>query len=152
MITYGRRKFQKFGGGGTLVINFLFQTLFSFLYLYKKWRGRSCATCPIPPFLSSAGPVCVYLKFRYKKFRISRWLQAAAVRCFSTVSTWVLTFYHKYIQCTLGDTGFFRLQGIEVLWRLHVLENLRTLHLKFQKAQTKIKVFLALPCWLSKFS
>ena len=51
---------------------------------------------------------------------------------------------------TLGDSGFFRLQGIKVLWRLQVLEYLRTLSLKFQKDQTKIEVVLGLPCWLSQ--
>ena len=47
--------------------------------------------------------------------------------------------------------GFTKL-GIKVLWRLQVLEYLRTLHLKFQKARTKIEVVLSLPCWLSQFS
>ena len=46
----------------------------------------------------------------------------------------------------------FRLQGIKVLWRLQLLEYLRTLSLKFQKARTKIEVVLSLPCWLSQFS
>ena len=54
--------------------------------------------------------------------------------------------------CTVGDSGFFRLQGIKVLWRLQFLEYLRTLSLKFQKARTKIEVVLSLPCWLSQFS
>ena len=40
---------------------------------------------------------------------------------------------------------------IKVLWRLQVLEYLRTLSLKFQKARTKIEVVLSLPCWLSQF-
>ena len=40
--------------------------------------------------------------------------------------------------------------GIKVLWRLHVLEYLRTLHLKFQMARTKIEVVLSTPCWLSQ--
>ena len=53
---------------------------------------------------------------------------------------------------TLGDTGFFRLQGIKVLWRLLFLGYLRTLSLKFQKDRTKIEVVLSLPCWLSQFS
>ena len=48
---------------------------------------------------------------------------------------------------TLGDSGFFRLQGIKVLWRLQFWEYLRTLSLKFQKALTKIEVVLSLPCW-----
>ena len=39
--------------------------------------------------------------------------------------------------------AFFRLQVIKVLWRLHFLEYLRTLSLKFQEAR---------PCWLSQFS
>ena len=42
--------------------------------------------------------------------------------------------------------------GIKVLWRLQVLEYLKTLHLKFQKAQTKIEVVLSLPCWLSQLN
>ena len=54
--------------------------------------------------------------------------------------------------CTFGDTGFFRLQGIKVLWRLQFLGYLRILSLKFQKARTKIEVVLTLPCWLSEFS
>ena len=49
---------------------------------------------------------------------------------------------------TSGDSGFFRLQGIKLLWRLQFLEYLRTLSLKFQKARTKIEVVLSLPCWL----
>ena len=52
----------------------------------------------------------------------------------------------------LGDTGFFRLQGIKVFWSLQFLGYLRTLSLKFQKASSKIKVVLALPGWLSQFS
>ena len=40
--------------------------------------------------------------------------------------------------------------GIKVLWRLQFLEYLRALHLKFQKARTKIEVVLALPCRLSQ--
>ena len=46
----------------------------------------------------------------------------------------------------------FRLQGIKIYWLIHFLEYLRTLSLKFQKATSKIKVFLSLPCWLSQFS
>ena len=53
---------------------------------------------------------------------------------------------------SLGDTGFFRLQGIKILWKLQSLRYLRTLSLKFQKARTKIEVLLTLPCWLSQFS
>ena len=37
-------------------------------------------------------------------------------------------------------------------WSLQFLGYLRTLSLKFQKARTKIEVFLFLPCWLSRFS
>jgi hypothetical protein len=54
--------------------------------------------------------------------------------------------------CMLGDSGFFRLQGIKVLWRLQFLGYLRTLSLKFQKVRTKIEVVLSLPCWLSQYS
>ena len=36
--------------------------------------------------------------------------------------------------------------GLEFHWYL------RTLSLKFQKARTKIEVFLSLPCWLSQFT
>ena len=42
--------------------------------------------------------------------------------------------------------------GIKVALSLQFLGYLRTLSLKFQKAWTKIEVFLALPCWLSQFS
>ena len=42
--------------------------------------------------------------------------------------------------------------GIKVAWSLQFLGYLRTLRLKFQKAQTKIGVFLGLPSWLSQFS
>ena len=42
--------------------------------------------------------------------------------------------------------------GIKVLWRLQLLEYLRTLSLKVQKAQTKIEVVLSLPCWLSQLN
>ena len=41
--------------------------------------------------------------------------------------------------------------GIKVAWGLQFLGYLRTLRLKFQKARTKIGVFLGLPCWLSQF-
>ena len=41
------------------------------------------------------------------------------------------------IICKLGESGFFRLSGIKVLWRLQFLEYFRTLSLKFQKARTK---------------
>ena len=60
--------------------------------------------------------------------------------------------YAVIVVSTLGDSGFFRLQGIKVLWRLQFLEYLRTLSLKFQMARTKIEVVLSLPCWLSQFS
>ena len=50
-----------------------------------------------------------------------------------------------YVVSTLGDTGFFRLQGIKVLWRLQFLGYFRTLSLKSQKARTKIEVVLTLP-------
>ena len=40
----------------------------------------------------------------------------------------------------------------KMLWCLQFLGYLRTLSLKFQKARTKIEVFLALSCWLSQFS
>ena len=49
-------------------------------------------------------------------------------------------FFFEYSDYTLGDTGFVRLQGIKVLWRLQLLEYFRTLKLKFQKARTKIDV------------
>ena len=54
--------------------------------------------------------------------------------------------------CILGHTGFFRLQGIKVLWCLQLLGYLRTLSLKFQRATSKIEVVLALPCWLFQSS
>ena len=44
----------------------------------------------------------------------------------------------------------FQLQGIKILWWLQILEYLRTLSLKFQKAQTKIEVVLSLPWLLGK--
>ena len=64
-----------------------------------------------------------------------------------------LTFFSEFLLVsTLGDSWFFRLQGIKVFWRLQFLEYLSTLILKFQKARTKIEVVLSLPCWLSQFS
>ena len=50
--------------------------------------------------------------------------------------------------CCRGFTKF----GIKVLLRLQVLVYLRTLHLKFRKAWTKIEVVLSLPCWLSQLN
>ena len=50
-------------------------------------------------------------------------------------------YLHMYIR------GFVKF-GIKVLWRLQVLEYLRILHLKFQKAPTKIEVFLTPPTHL----
>ena len=61
-------------------------------------------------------------------------------------------FLSLVILCKIGVSGFFRLQGIKVLWGLQFLEYLRTLSFKFQKATSKIEVVLALPCWLSQFS
>ena len=52
----------------------------------------------------------------------------------------------------LAHLGFFRLQGIKVLWGLQFLEYLRTLSLKFQKARTKIEAVLSLSCWLSQLN
>ena len=67
----------------------------------------------------------------------------------------MLHFFHNSLlgsrDPTLGNTGFFRLQSIKVLWRLQYLGYLRTLSLKFQKTRTKIEVVLTLPCWLSQF-
>ena len=51
---------------------------------------------------------------------------------------------NKYIR---GFTKF----GIKVARSLQFLGYLRTLSLKFQKATSKIEVFLPLPCWLSQF-
>ena len=51
--------------------------------------------------------------------------------------------------CTLGISPKFESTvacGLKFHWYF------RTLGLKFQKARTKIEVFLALPCWLSQFS
>ena len=45
----------------------------------------------------------------------------------------------------LGCVTFIRLKGIKLYWKLQFLECLRTLSLKFQKAQTKIEVVLTLP-------
>ena len=61
-------------------------------------------------------------------------------------------FLSLVILCKLGVSGFFRLQGIKVLWGLQFLEYLRTLSFKFLKARTKIEVVLSLPCWLFQFS
>ena len=46
---------------------------------------------------------------------------------------------------TLADSGFFKTFCIKVAWSLQFLGYLRTLSLKFQKATTKIGVFLTLP-------
>ena len=42
--------------------------------------------------------------------------------------------------------------GIKIYWRLKSLKYFRTLHLKFQKALTKIEVVLSLPSWLSQLN
>ena len=67
------------------------------------------------------------------------------VSWFVKFQVWVFEISYMYIR---GFTKF----GIKVLWRLQFLEYLRTLNLKFQKAQTKIEVVLSLPCWLSQFT
>jgi hypothetical protein len=56
---------------------------------------------------------------------------------------------HKVYE--FGDTGFFRLQGMKVLWSPQFLGYLRTLSFKFQKATSKIEVVLSLTCRLSQF-
>ena len=57
----------------------------------------------------------------------------------------------KHLDQPIQD--FLRLLcSIKVAWSLQFLGYFRTLNLKFQKARTKIEVFLALPCWLSQFS
>ena len=53
------------------------------------------------------------------------------------------------IVCTLGVSPSLVSRYCE---GYSFLEYLRTLHLKFQKAWTKIEVVLSLPCWLSQFS
>ena len=59
-----------------------------------------------------------------------------------------------YLICRLRDSGdFFDFKSvIKVLRRLQILEYLRTLCLKFQKARTKIEVVLSLPCWLAQLN
>ena len=47
---------------------------------------------------------------------------------------------------------FLKTFSIKVVWILQFLGYLRTLSLKFQKARTKIGVFLAQPCRLSQLN
>ena len=49
-------------------------------------------------------------------------------------------------------TRCFTKFGIKVAWSLQFLGYLGTLHLKFQKARTKIGDFLPLPNWLSQLN
>ena len=58
----------------------------------------------------------------------------------------------KALVCTLADSGFFKTFDIKVAWSLQFWGYLRTLSLKFQKATSKMEIFLSLPCWLSHFS
>ena len=53
---------------------------------------------------------------------------------------------------TLADSGYFQIFTIKVVGGLQFLGYFRTLSLKFQKAASKIDVFLCLPSWLSQFS
>ena len=57
------------------------------------------------------------------------------------LSSMMMCIDQKMSMIIRGFTKF----GIKVLWRLHFLEYLRTLRLKFQKAQTEIDVVLSLP-------
>ena len=56
----------------------------------------------------------------------------------------------RVVLCTLGDSGFFRHQDIVKATVSGVFEDL--LSLKFQRATSKIEVFLSLPCWLSELN
>ena len=89
------------------------------------------------------------LPFKQTQFQIDMILSYATKSGSSLNGTWK---QNCMMLCILGDTGFFRLQGIKVLWRLQFLGYLRTLSLKFQKARTKIEVVLTLPFWPSQFS
>ena len=55
------------------------------------------------------------------------------------------------VMSLLADSGFFLTFSIKLAWNLEFLGYWRTLSLKFQKAMTKTKVFLTLPCWLLQF-
>ena len=57
---------------------------------------------------------------------------------------------NTYVDQLIQD--FFLTFSIKMVWSLQILGDLRTLSLKFQKARTKIEVFLSLPCWLSQLN
>ena len=57
----------------------------------------------------------------------------------------------EFTQSCMYIRGYAKF-GIKVAWSLQFIGYLRTLRLKFQKARTKIGVFLGLPSWLSQFS
>jgi hypothetical protein len=82
-------------------------------------------------------------QFQSNQFRFWKSFQSLiliiTLQTFFFGKTWI------YIR---GFTKF----SIKVAWSLQFLGYLRTLGLKFQKAQTKIEVFLALPCWLSQLN
>ena len=72
------------------------------------------------------------------------------------VTFWQWTIFHAFlllrieVKVSIKNREFTKF-SIKVAWSLQFLGYLRTLIL-FQKATSKIEVFLSLPCWLSQFS
>ena len=66
----------------------------------------------------------------------------------------ILQINQAFGSTTLGSKGIYILNQIQyqVAWRLQFLGYLRILTLKFQRATSKIEVFLSLPYRLSQFS
>ena len=146
----------------TINIRLLFYTPWSTAQPSQVWRAFF-TVCSI--WLLVAGKFCQYWNFKTKGFSFLNqcflfWKSVSDSPNLLAGATAVLleTLFqnrncakHWYKKLKpLGDAGFFRLQGINVLWRLQLLEYLRTLCLKFQKAQTKIEIVLTLSCWLSQ--
>ena len=119
---------------------------------FKTWWGHQYMMGIIsPPPLVGIG-IKWLQKIGRDQFPCSHAHRCTCICILCIAWIWICNQKARFLVCTLGDSGFFRFQGIKVLWRLQFLEYLRILSLKFQMAQTKIEVVLSLSCWLSQFS
>ena len=113
----------------------------------KSSKSNSLANLTIPvdgPILNVPAP-CPWA-FNVYLIIWGKYLIDAKKNVYVCTSMYVLVCTYLYI-----FRGFTKIV-ITVACSLQFHWCLRTLSLKFQKARTKIEVFLSLPCWLSQFS